>query len=111
MKLSKRQLKRIIREEYTRLQRRGLINEMGFRDMRGEHGRQMSHQDMEDSNYDKCVEKCLAVIPPTIKQMCSMGHDTMFVNDIYHLCEPICEHMGCNCDDVSEDVRMALCGR
>ena len=28
MKLSKRQLKRIIREEYTRLKRRGLIREM-----------------------------------------------------------------------------------
>ncbi len=28
MRLTKRQLKRIIREEYTRLQKRGLINEM-----------------------------------------------------------------------------------
>ena len=31
MRLSKRQLKRIIREEYTKLQRRGLINEAGGR--------------------------------------------------------------------------------
>ena len=30
MRLTKRQLKRIIREEYTRLKRRGLINEMGM---------------------------------------------------------------------------------
>ena len=29
MRLSKRQLKRIIREEYTRLKRKGLIKEMG----------------------------------------------------------------------------------
>ena len=31
MRLTKRQLKRIIKEEYTRLKRRGLINEMGLR--------------------------------------------------------------------------------
>ena len=30
MRLTKRQLKRIIREEYTRLKRRGLISEMGM---------------------------------------------------------------------------------
>jgi len=30
MKISKRQLKRIIREEYSRLKRRGLIQEMGM---------------------------------------------------------------------------------
>ena len=30
MRLTKRQLKRIIREEYTRLKRRGLIKEMGM---------------------------------------------------------------------------------
>tara|TARA_R110001592_G_C12667474_1_gene703153 strand:- start:174 stop:530 length:357 start_codon:yes stop_codon:yes gene_type:complete len=30
MRLTKRQLKRIIREEYSRLKRRGLINEMGM---------------------------------------------------------------------------------
>lgn len=30
MKLSKRQLKRIIREEYSRLQRRGLLSEYAF---------------------------------------------------------------------------------
>ena len=30
MRLTKRQLKRIIREEYTRLKRRGLIREMGM---------------------------------------------------------------------------------
>ena len=32
MRLTKRQLKRIIREEYTRLKRRGLIREMGGQD-------------------------------------------------------------------------------
>ena len=32
MRLTKRQLKRIIREEYSRLQRRGLIREMGTRE-------------------------------------------------------------------------------
>ena len=32
MRLTKRQLKRIIREEYTRLKRKGLIREMGGQD-------------------------------------------------------------------------------
>lgn len=32
MRLTKRQLKRIIREEYSRLKRRGLIKEMNLRD-------------------------------------------------------------------------------
>lgn len=109
MKITKRQLKRIIREEYTKLKRRGLINE-SFRDMRGGYGSQRSYQDMEEDNYDACVERCIAIIPQNMKRMCAMGHDRMFINDIYHLCAPICEEMGCNCDDVSEDVRIALCG-
>ena len=36
MRLTKRQLKRIIREEYTRLKRRGLIREYGMDSLGGE---------------------------------------------------------------------------
>ena len=99
MRLTKRQLKRIIREEYTRLKRRGLIRE---------------YYDGEDDNaafdnYDACVERCLAAIPPMMKQMCQMGMSHMVTNDIYHLCAPICEEMGCDCDMVSEQVEEMLC--
>ena len=99
MRLTKRQLKRIIREEYTRLKRRGLIKE---------------YYDGEDDNaafdnYDACVERCLAAIPPMMKKMCQMGMSHMVTNDIYHLCAPICEEMGCDCDMVSEQVEEMLC--
>ena len=111
MRLTKRQLKRIIREEYSKLKRRGLINEMGFRDMRGGHGRQVSYQDMETDNYDACVQKCFAAIPPMMKKMCGMGMAHMVTNDIYHLCEPICKQMGCDCDEVSTEVEKMCCRR
>ena len=115
MKLTKRQLKRIIREEYSRLKRRGLINEMGFRDMRGGHGRQRSYQDMEaDSGRDNrqaCIDACMAAIPAGMKQMCKLGFGHSVINDVYHLCAPICEEMGCDCDDISSVVHNTLCGR
>ena len=138
MRLTKRQLKRIIREEYSRLKRRGLIREMSDKaqpkngslgsgrkptkighnvyDHRHPSSRQMSLQDYEEmddnaefDNYDACVEKCLAAIPPMMKQMCGMGMSHMVTNDIYHLCAPICEEMGCDCDMVSEEVEEMLC--
>ena len=127
MRLTKRQLKRIIREEYSRLKRRGLIQETGRKptkighnvyDHRHASSRQTSLQDYEEmddnaefDNYDACVEKCLAAIPPMMKQMCSMGMSHMVTNDIYHLCAPICEQMGCDCDMVSEEVEEMCCGR
>ena len=94
MRLTKRQLKRIIREEYTRLKRRGLINEMSM-----------------GGNYEACVQQCFAAIPPMMKKMCGMGMAHMVTNDIYHLCAPICEQMGCDCDEVSAEVEAMCCGR
>ena len=111
MRLTKRQLKRIIREEYSRLKRRGLINEMGFRDMSGGHGSQRSYEDMEGDNHAACVQKCFAAVPPMMKKMCGMGMAHMVTNDIYHLCAPICEQMGCDCDEVSAEVEAMCCGR
>ena len=94
MRLTKRQLKRIIREEYTRLKRRGLINEMGMR-----------------GNHAACVQKCFAAIPPMMKQICKMGMAHTVTNDIYHICAPICDQMGCDCDEVSAEVEAMCCGR
>ena len=50
MRLTKRQLKRIIREEYTRLKRKGLIREMGpgrskYEQVKGEYGPNGGSQD------------------------------------------------------------------
>ena len=110
MKISKRQLKRIIREEYSRLKRRGLISEMGFRDMRhpSERG-QKSLQDYENENFEACVQKCFAAVPPMMKKMCGMGMAHMVTNDIYHICEPICVKYGCDCDEVSQIVEEMCC--
>jgi len=99
MRLTKRQLKRIIREEYSRLKRRGLIKE---------------YYDGEDDNaafdnYDACVQSCLDAIPPNMKRICSMGMGHMVINDVWHVCEPICAEMGCDCDMVSEQVHEMLC--
>ena len=107
MRLTKRQLNRIIREEYTRLKRRGLINEMGFRDMRHSSSRQTAGMD----NHEACVQQCFAAIPPNMKQICRMGMAHMVTNDIYHLCAPICKQMGCDCDEVSAEVEAMCCGR
>ena len=96
MKLTKRQLKKIIREEYSKLKRRGLINEMS--------------QIPEGLVTEECIQKCLAAIPPMMKKMCTMGMAHMVTNDIYHLCAPICDEMGCDCDAVSAEVESILCG-
>ena len=102
MRLTKRQLKRIIREEYSRLKRRGLIRETGRKPRNlgnnvidHRHPSEMGqpslqdYEEMDDNaefdNYDACVEKCLAAIPDMMKQMCGMGMSHMVTNDIYHL--------------------------
>ena len=109
MKLTKRQLKRIIREEYTRLQRQGLIRE-SFRDMRHPSQRgQFSLQDYEQMDQEECIQKCLAAIPPNMRKICSMGMGHMVLNDVYHICEPICAKMNCNCDIISDIVHQRLC--
>ena len=99
MRLSKRQLRRVIRES--------ILNEMGFRDMRHSSSRQTAGGD----NHAACVQKCFAAIPPMMKQICKMGMAHTVMNDIYHLCAPICEQMGCDCDDVSAEVQEMCCGR
>ena len=58
MKLSKRQLKRIIREEYTRLKRRGLIKEMITR---GDHAYEVAVQmigDFESPETISFIRNC-----------------------------------------------------
>jgi len=97
MRLTKRQLKRIIREEYSRLKRRGLIREM------------YDDPNMMEDNHAECVQRCLAAIPPNMKKICSMGMGHMVINDVWHMCEPICDEMGCDCDLVSEEVHEVLC--
>ena len=54
MRLTKRQLKRIIREEYTRLKRRGLITEMNFTTMGAPYDTDLFADfcDAVDSLYD-----------------------------------------------------------
>lgn len=73
MRLTKRQLKRIIREEYSRLKRRGLIREMyddGGSDFGGEYGPepdadQLAHEIMmelpEGCSYDEVLEFALGM--------------------------------------------------
>lgn len=113
MKISKRRLQRIIKEEYTKLKQQGLISEMGFRDMRGGHGRQMSLQDYEDpnmmeDNYDAAVQECMAAIPGMMKKIISIGRGHTVMNDIYHICEPICKRYRVDADMVSEEVMERL---
>ena len=90
MRLTKRQLKRIIREEYSRLKRRGLIKEsMG--------------------NEGACLDECIRAIPAMMKQICKMGMAHTVTNDIYHICVPICERYGCDPDAISQQVEAILC--
>ena len=97
MRLTKRQLKRIIREEYSRLKRRGLIREM------------YEDPNVMEDNHAACVQDCLSAIPANMKQICSMGMGHMVINDVWHICKPICDDYGCDCDLVSEEVHETLC--
>ena len=107
MKLTKRQLKRIIREEYTRLKRQGLIRET-VRDMRHSSSMHRSLEDMENSET-VCVDECFDAIPAMMKQICQMGMAHTVTNDIYHICEPICRRHGCDPDDIAEIVEEMCC--
>ena len=110
MRLTKRQLKRIIREEYSRLKRRGLIRE-SFRDMRHSSGMQRSLQDMENSEL-VCIDECFDAIPAMMKRICGMGMAHTVTNDIYHICVPICEKHGCDPDHIAQIVeKMCIQGR
>jgi len=108
MRLTKRQLRRVIQES--------ILKEMGFRDMRHSSSRTRDNQrsaeleeDMPMDNHAACVQKCFAAIPPMMKKMCGMGMAHMVTNDIYHACAPICEQMGCDCDEVSAEVEEMCC--
>ena len=106
MRITKKQLRRVIRES--------ILTEMGFRDMR--HPSSIGQRGALDGvgmggNHAACVKKCFAAIPPMMKQICKMGMAHTVTNDIYHLCAPICEQMGCDCDAVSEEVERMCCGR
>ena len=109
MRITKRQLRRVIRES--------ILNEMSFRDMRDESSKRRFNQrtteleeDMPMDNHAACVKKCFAAVPPMMKKMCGMGMAHMVTNDIYHLCAPICEQMGCDCDKVSAEVQQ-MCAK
>ena len=62
-------------------------------------------------NKEICIEKCLAAIPPMMKQMCQMNMAHMVTNDIYHLCVPICNRWKCDPDEIAQEVEDRLCGR
>ena len=108
MKITKRQLKRIIREEYSRLKRQGLIRE-SFRDMRHSSSKQRSLEDYEN-NETMCIDECFDAVPAMMKQICGMGMAHTVTNDIYHICEPICRKYGCDPDHISEIVEQMCCG-
>ena len=58
MKITKRQLKRIIREEYSRLKRRGLIKES------------MSAEGSIDDIINQCVMECQADPEASVETVC-----------------------------------------
>ena len=60
MRLTKRQLKRIIREEYTRLKRQGLITEMNQGDLAQEAA----------LAYEEELARCEAMDPPLPPEEC-----------------------------------------
>ncbi len=53
MKITKRQLKRIIREEYSKLQKKGLVSEYGYG-----HSEDAMAQDMADQAYHAEFKRC-----------------------------------------------------
>ena len=65
MRLTKRQLKRIIREEYTRLKRQGLITEMNQGDMAQESARayeeELARCEAEGLPPEECIRRASQV--------------------------------------------------
>lgn len=69
MRLSKRQLKRIIREEYSRLKRRGLIKEMAFQSNPNMQGQEYFTKDQDiHSAADQMVGDILSDYGPQVMQ-------------------------------------------
>ena len=103
MKLNRRRLRRLIKEEYKKV-----LMEMYMGG--GHHGGSVHGGSMRMSggNTEACIQECLQAIPPMMKQMCGMGMSHMVINDIYHICEPICQRHGCDPDDIHEMVMSRL---
>ena len=69
MRLSKRQLKRIIREEYSHLKRRGLIKEMAFQSNPNMQGQEYFTKDQDiNSAADQMVADILSDYGPQVLQ-------------------------------------------
>ena len=94
MRLSKRQLKRIIREEYSRLKRRGLISEHKHEVEMADIGQPSRRvQAMEEMNYLKFVVKNIAETAgwETILRNMEMYDKGQFVD--------YCDECGCSSDN------------
>ena len=69
MRLSKRQLKRIIREEYSKLKQRGLIKEMAFQSNPNMQGQEYFTKDQDiHSAADQMVGDILSDYGPQVMQ-------------------------------------------
>jgi hypothetical protein len=117
MKLNRRRLRRLIKEEYRRVLRE--MNYKGFQDPNMNRQRDMFDIDVPvlhqgsvtshaSGNNEACIQECLQAIPPMMKQICGMGMSHMVINDIYHICEPICHKHNCDPDEIHEMVMRRL---
>jgi len=107
MKLNRRRLRRLIKEEYARILLEGYPHG-GYDSFSGHGGLGGMKSGMASGNVEACVQECMNAIPPMMKQICGMGMSHMVMNDIYHICEPICQKHGCNPDDIHEMVMSRL---
>ena len=80
MRLTKRQLKRIIREEYSRLKRRGLIKEnMGFDAEVDDYIEQVSESlyHGDEMSYEELADELSQLMPDFDEAMLGTAIDTM----------------------------------
>ena len=97
MKITKRQLKRVIREEYTKLQRKGLINEMSPM-MGGTHMAKAEACCSMDAGslFDMCAQICDA--NPSMSNACAHLCKCACAGDVQGCCsclDQICECPNC----------------
>ena len=102
MKLNRNRLRRLIKEEYSRVLKEMY---MGGGHRGDSHRGPMSHA---DPKFEGCVQACIGAIPPMMKQICTMGMSHTVINDIYHICEPIAQAHRCDADDIHEEVMTRL---
>ena len=103
MKLDRRRLRRLIKEEYSKVLKEMYMG--GGHHGGGMHGGSMG---MAGGNVEACVQECMQAIPPMMKQICGMGMSHMVINDIYHICEPISHKHNCDPDDIHQMVMSRL---